>query len=61
MKIDKLAPIRTVFEKLKSRLFELYLPSTYLSVDEHLCRYRGKCKFRQYIPAKPDKYGIKFG
>jgi len=28
-------------------------------VDEHLLVFRGKCPFRQYIPTKPGKYGIK--
>ena len=59
VKLDKLAPIRTVFDNIKSKLFESYLPGTYLTIDEHLCRYRGKYKFRQYLPSKPDKYGIK--
>ena len=25
-----------------------------------LAAFRGRCGFRQYIPSKPDKYGIKF-
>ena len=56
---DKLAPIRYVFEKIRSSLFDAYYPGKYLTLDEHLCRYRGRCPFRQYIPSKPDKYGIK--
>ena len=24
-----------------------------------LAAFRGRCSFRQYIPSKPDKYGIK--
>ena len=30
-----------------------------ITIDEHLCRYKGRCKFRQYIPSKPDRYGLK--
>ena len=30
-----------------------------MTIDEHLCRYRSKCNFRQYLPSKPDKYSIK--
>ena len=59
IKIDKLAPIRYVFEKIRCSLFDAYDPGKYLTLDEHLCRYRGRCPFRQYIPSKPDKYGIK--
>lgn len=28
-------------------------------MDEQLVAYRGKCNFRQYIPSKPAKYGLK--
>lgn len=28
-------------------------------MDERLVPFRGKCPFRQYIPSKPGKYGIK--
>ena len=28
-------------------------------MDEHLCRYRGRCSFKQFIPSKPDRYGLK--
>uniref|UniRef100_A0A665ULX8 PiggyBac transposable element-derived protein domain-containing protein n=1 Tax=Echeneis naucrates TaxID=173247 RepID=A0A665ULX8_ECHNA len=30
-----------------------------VTVDERLVPFRGKCPFRQYIPSKPGKYGIK--
>jgi hypothetical protein len=30
-----------------------------MCVDEQLVAYRGKCSFRQYIPSKAAKYGIK--
>ena len=59
IKIDKLAPIRWVFEQIASLLFKYYSPGTNLTIDERLARYRGKCTFRQYIPSKPGKYGIK--
>lgn len=29
------------------------------TIDEMLEGFRGKCNFRQYIPNKPNKYGIK--
>lgn len=32
----------------------------HVTIDEQLLGFRGKCPFRQYIPSKPDKYGIKF-
>lgn len=30
-----------------------------MTIDEQLLPFRGRCKFRQYIPSKPARYGIK--
>ena len=38
---------------------DAYTPGPHMTVDEQLVCFRGKCPFRQYIPSKPDKYGIK--
>jgi hypothetical protein len=38
----------------------LVIPSYYLCIDETLYAFRGICGFRQYIPSKPARYGIKF-
>ena len=56
---DSLAPIRFVLDSIKSNLLAAYSPGQWLTIDEYLCRYRGRCHFRQYIPSKPDRYGIK--
>lgn len=34
-------------------------PGMFLTVDERLAPFRGRCSFIQYMPAKPAKYGIK--
>ncbi|XP_054740501.1 piggyBac transposable element-derived protein 4-like [Anastrepha obliqua] len=37
-------------------------PITYsaeMTLDEQLLSFRGRCSFRQYIPNKPAKYGLK--
>ena len=36
------------------------MPSSNTCIDEQLYSYRGRCSFKQYIPSKPAKYGIKF-
>ncbi|XP_046575728.1 piggyBac transposable element-derived protein 4-like [Haliotis rubra] len=56
---DKLAPIRKVFDTFNARLQRFYSPGAYLTVDEQLVPFRGRCGFKQYIPSKPDKYGLK--
>ena len=30
-----------------------------ICVDERLNNFRGKCSFRQFMPSKPAKYGLK--
>ena len=57
--IDNLAPIRHVFNSVNTSLDLAYRPGKFVTIDEHLCRYKGRCKFRQYIPSKPDRYGLK--
>lgn len=56
---DKLAPITDIWELFVAQLPKFYIPGTDITVDEQLLPFRGKCPFRQYIPTKPAKYGIK--
>lgn len=56
---DKLAAIRLVWNKRVERLPMMYNPGPNVMVDESLVPFRGRCPFRQYIPSKPAKYGIK--
>lgn len=57
--IDKLAPIREVFEMLVHNCQKSYSVGAFVTIDEDLVKFRGECPFRQYIPSKPGKYGIK--
>ncbi|XP_054883216.1 piggyBac transposable element-derived protein 4-like [Poeciliopsis prolifica] len=56
---DKLAAIRDVWDKWVEILPLLYNPGPHVTVDERLIPFRGRCPFRQYMPKKPAKYGIK--
>lgn len=58
-KIDNLAPIRELFEEFVENCKTAYIPGDCLTIDEMLIAFRGRCRFRQYIPSKPSKYGIK--
>jgi len=56
---DKFAPIRYLWNKWETNLRRLFHPYENVSVGEQLVPFRGRCPFRQYIPSKPAKYGIK--
>lgn len=56
---DKLAPIREIFDVFNKNCKDNYNVGSYVTVDEKLESFRGRCSFRQYIPNKPAKYGIK--
>lgn len=57
--IDKLAPIRDFFDNFVNKCKNGFSLSEYVTIDEKLEAFRGRCSFRQYIPSKPNKYGIK--
>jgi len=59
LQVDKLAPIRDLWEMHLAALQSYYKPDSCITVDEQLVATRGRCSFRQYIPTKPGKYGIK--
>lgn len=56
---DKLAPIRQVFEMFLNNCKKGYTIGEFATVDEMLEAFRGRCSFKQYMPKKPNKYGIK--
>lgn len=57
--VDKLAPIRQIFESFVNNCKTHYKNAEYVTIDEMLESFRGSCRFRQYMPSKPAKYGIK--
>src|SRR5688572_11664990 len=59
LKHDKLAAFRDIWTMCTAQLPKFFVPGPDLCVDEQLVAYRGRCNFRQYIPSKPAKYGIK--
>lgn len=42
------------------RIENCYKSGAYITVDEQLFPSKAKCRFTQYMPNKPDKFGIKF-
>ena len=56
---DREAAISKVWNPFIEACKKNFVPFEYLTVDEQLCNFRGRVKFRTYIPTKPGKYGIK--
>lgn len=56
---DKLAAVRQIFEQFVENCQKCYSLGENVTIDEKLEGFRGRCNFRQYIPSKPNKYGIK--
>lgn len=57
---DKFAPIRELWDNWETLLPMFYNCHANVTIDEQLVGFRGRCSFRQYMPSKPAKYGLKF-
>ena len=57
--VDKFAPVRDFWEMFLANTPLMYKPGSDMTIDEQLIATRGRCNFKQYIPSKPGKYGIK--
>nr|CAH7758836.1 unnamed protein product [Callosobruchus chinensis] len=58
---DKFYCMREFFDDFIRHCQENCSHSAYVTIDEMLQNFRGKCSFRVYMPKKPGKFGIKFG
>ena len=56
---DKLFLVRPVLDAVLDMCLRNYNPHQNTSIDEAMVKFRGRLSFRQYLPAKPTKYGIK--
>ena len=56
---NRLHKVEPIPEMLSNNFKSVYSPGEQLVVDESLVPFRGKIIFRQYIPGKSHKYGIK--
>ena len=56
---DKCHLVRPMLTFVSDACLENYVPHKEQSIDEAMIAFRGQLSFRQYIPAKPTKYGIK--
>lgn len=56
---DRLYKIRPILEALMKKFSERYVPFEKLAIDETLFLFKGRLVFRQYIPSKRARFGIK--
>ena len=56
---DKLWKIRWFLDFLGARFQALYQVNGFVTVDESMVKFKGRLGFRQYLPLKPVKWGVK--
>jgi hypothetical protein len=56
---DKFSPLRNIMNLFSTKCRANYNPSPFITVDEQLVTFRGRCPFKMFIPSKPGKYGMK--
>lgn len=57
---DKFALVSEIWNPFIENCISNYNPGENLTIDEQLFPTKARCKFIQYMPQKPDKFGIKF-
>jgi hypothetical protein len=56
---DRLYKLRPILDLLFDTFQAIYMPSENIAIDESLLLWKGRLVFRQYIPLKPARFGIK--
>ena len=57
---DRLSKVRPLIEHLVKRFKGAYIPSRKISIDEELMLWKGRLGFKQYIPNKRCRFGVKY-
>ena len=58
---DKFCMISEIWGRFVENCQSAYKPSENLTIDEQLLPSKARCPFTQYMPCKPDKFGINTG
>lgn len=56
---DPFIPVRKIWELFITQCKQNYTPGAHVTIDEQLLGFRERCRFRMYVPNKPNRYGIK--
>ena len=57
---DRAWKLRPLFDHLGKHFQDMLLPEAHQSIDEYMCKFKGKNIMRQYMKNKPIKWGFKF-
>ena len=57
---DRAWKLRPLFDHLLKHFQEAMQPESHQSIDEHMCKFKGKSLMQQYMKNKPIKWGFKF-
>ena len=57
---DRAWKMRPFFDHLQKHFQAAFEPESHQSIDEHMCKFKGKSLMRQYMKNKPIKWGFKF-
>ena len=56
---EKIAKIKPIYQYLFERFRTLYIPERDISIDESLLLWKGRLSWKQYIPNKRARFGLK--
>ena len=57
--VDPLFKVRPVLSRLTRSFRSLYQPRQQVAIDEQMIAFKGRLSFKQYLPKKPTKWGLK--
>ena len=60
LQADKFALVTDLWNRFVDNCISSYKPWPNIIIDEELFSTKARCRFIQYMPNKPDKFGIKF-
>ena len=56
---DPLIKLKPIIDSLKNSFAKAFYPYKELCIDESLLLFKGRCYFKQFIPSKRSRFGIK--
>jgi len=56
---NKTDKFKNFYSILKRNWNKVFKPGQYLTLDEGIAAFQGRSEFKQYMPAKPEKWGLK--